>query len=94
MTCSVVHSITAAGGRTSVRGSRPVKPVRWDVSIWLVYPSGLKNTHTIGVASATLADLAPAVDSRIDDLIAETGNEVTSGGWIAHGRGGSKKRRK
>lgn len=94
MTCTVVHTITAAGGRTVPKGSMPAKPVRWEVHAWLVYPSGLKNKHTVVVDSATLAELAPAVDTRIEELIAETGNEVTSGGWIAHGRGASKKRRK
>lgn len=91
MTCTVVHTIC---GRTVARGSKPVRPVRWDVSVWLVYQSGLKNTHTIVVESATLAELAPAVDSRVDDLIAETGNEVTGGGWIAHGRGSKPKKKR
>ena len=94
MTCTVTHTITASGGRTVARGTRPAKPVRLEVSVWLVYPSGLKNTHTVVVAAATLAELAPAVDSRIEELIAETHTEVVSGGWTAHGRGVKPKKRR
>lgn len=94
MTCTVTHTITAAGGRTVAKGSRPVRPVRWDVSVWLVYPSGMKNTHAITVDGVTLDDLVPAVATRVDELIAETGAEVTSGGWIAHGRGGTRKKKR
>lgn len=94
MTCSVLHTIGPNGGHTLPKGTRPGKPVRWDVSVWLVYPSGEKHTHSLTVASALMFDLVPAVNERVNELIAEHGGSVTSAGWLAHGRGGRKNKGK
>lgn len=93
MTCTVQHTLGPNGGRTIARGSRPAKPCRWDVSTWFVLPSGEKHTHSLTLHHATLHDLVPAIGERIDDLIAEAGNEVASAGWTASGRGPAKRKR-
>ena len=92
MTCSVQCLINASGTHTTPKGTRPSKPVRWEVSAWLLLPSGEKTTHTITVQSALMFDLVPAVNERIRALIEECGDQVIGAGWLAHGRGTPKRR--
>jgi hypothetical protein len=94
MTCTVLHTIGPNGGHTLPKGTRPAKPVRWDVSVWLTFPNGEKHTHSLTVASAMMFDLVPAVNERVTELIAEHGDLVSAAGWVAHGRGPHKKKRK
>lgn len=94
MTCSVLHVLGPNGGHTLPKGTRPSKPVTWNVSVWLIFPSGEKHTHSITVPNALMVDLVPAVNERVTALINEHGNTVTSAGWLAHGRGATKKKRK
>ena len=94
MTMSVIHTIGPTGGHTMPKGTRPSKPVRWDVSVWLMLPNGEKTIHSLMVPSALMMDLIPLVNERVDALIADVGDLVRGAGWTAHGRGISKKRRK
>lgn len=94
MTCSVIHTIGPTGGHTLPKGTRPSKPVRWDVSVWLMLPNGEKTIHSLTVPSALMFDLVPLVNERVDALIADVGDTVRGAGWTAHGRGIPKKRRK
>lgn len=94
MTCTVSCLINASGTHTTPRGTRPSKPVTWNVAVWLTFPNGEKFTHSLTVPSALMFDLVPAVNERVDALIAEHGDRVISAGWLAHGRGASKKKRK
>lgn len=94
MTCTVTHLIGPNGGHTQPKGTRPSKPVRWEIAVWLTMPNGEKNTHSFTVPSALMFDLVPAVNERVNELIAEHGDRVMAAGWQAHGRGPAKKRRK
>lgn len=94
MTCSVIHTIGPTGGHTMPKGTRPSKPVRWDVSVWLMLPNGEKTIHSLTVPSALMFDLVPLVNERVEALIADVGDRVRGAGWTAHGRGAGKKRRK
>lgn len=93
MTCTVTCLINASGTHTVPKGTRPNKPVRWEVAAWLLRPDGNKSTHTITVHSALMFELVPAVNERITALIEECGDLVVSAGWTAHGRGPAKRRR-
>ena len=92
MTCSVQCLINSTGTHTTPKGTRPSKPVRWDVSIWLVKPDGEKNCHSMTVPSALMFDLVPLVNERVQALITEHGSTVISAGWLAHGRGSKRKK--
>ena len=94
MTMTVLHTIGPNGGHTMPRGTRPSKPIRWDVSVWLTLPSGEKTIHAMTVPCALMFDLVPAVNERVAELIAEVGDTVIGAGWLAHGRGIPKKKRK
>lgn len=94
MTCTVLHTLGPNGGHTLPKGTRPAKPVTWNVSVWLTFPNGEKHTHSLTVPSAMMFDLVPAVNERVNELIAEHGNSVIGAGWLAHGRGPVKKKRK
>ena len=94
MTMSVIHTIGPTGGHTMPKGTRPSKPVRWDVSVWLMLPNGEKTIHSLMVPSALMMDLVPLVNERVDALIADVGDLVRGAGWTAHGRGIPKRRRK
>ncbi|MDF9896680.1 UNVERIFIED_ORG: hypothetical protein OKW16_000547 [Pseudomonas reinekei] len=61
---------------------------------WLTLPSGEKTIHAMTVPNALMFDLVPAVNERVSDLIAEAGDQVIGAGWLAHGRGAPKKKRK
>lgn len=76
------------------KGIRPSKPVRWDVSVWLMLPSGERTIHSMTVPSALIMELVPLVSDRVDALIADVGDTVRGAGWTAHGRGITKQRRK
>lgn len=91
MTCTVSHHV----GRSvaTVKGTPSPRPSRWDVTVWVQLPSGEKTTHSLVIPSATVSDLVPAIGDRIDELIAELGNEVADAGWMAHGRGPGKRRK-
>lgn len=93
MTMTVTCLINASGTHTMPKGTRPAKPVRWEVSAWLLLPNGEKTTHIITAKSALMFDLVPAVNDRITDLIAECGDKVLAAGWTAHGRGTRKAKR-
>ena len=94
MTCTVLCLINASGTHTTPRGTRPNKPVRWDVSVTLTLPRGEKNIHAFTVPCAFMFDLVPAVNERVNELISDHGDQVRSASWIAHGRGAVKKRKK
>lgn len=94
MTCSVIHTIGPNGGHTLPKGTRPAKPVRWDVSVWLILPNGEKTIHSFAVSQAMMFDLVPIVNERVDALIADVGDTVRGAGWTAHGWGTPKKRKR
>lgn len=94
MTCTVMHTIGPNGGHTLPKGTRPNKPCRWAVSVWLVLPDNSKDTHSFAIGPVEMFDLVPLVNERVSELIAENGADVLSAGWTAHGRGEPKKRRK
>jgi hypothetical protein len=94
MTVSVLHVIGPNGGHTMPKGTRPSKPVRWEVSAWLTLPTGEKTIHAFTVASALMFDLVPLVNERVDELIQEVGDLVIGAGWLAHGRGAPKPKKK
>lgn len=94
MSTTVTHYVGPNGGHTMTKG-QPIKVAcRWEASAFFVLPSGAKHVHAITVPNATLMDMVPLMNERFGDLIAEHGNEVSGAGWIAHGRGTPKKRRK
>ncbi len=94
MTCSVIHTIGPNGGHTMPKGTRPSKPVRWDVSLWFLMPDGEKTIRSMTVPNSMMFDLVPLVNEQVDAMIAEMGNEIRGAGWTAHGRGPAKKKRK
>ena len=94
MTCTVHHTVGANGGHTVAKGDRPRKPCRWEVSVFFVLPNGEKHTHAVTVPCATLRDMIPLMNLQFDELAAEHGQGVTGAGWIAHGRGVPKKRKR
>jgi len=94
MTMTVLHTIGPNGGHTLPKGTRPSKPIRWDVSVWLILPNGEKTIHSMTVPCALMFDLVPAVNERVNELIAEVGDQVIGAGWLAHGRGAPKKKRR
>lgn len=93
MTCTVHHTAGPDGGHTVARGNRPRKPCRWEVSVFFVLPNGEKHTHAVTVPGATLRDLIPLMNLQFDALAAEHGQDVTGAGWVAHGRGMTKRKR-
>ena len=94
MSTTVTHYVGPNGGRTATK-DQPIKVAcHWEASAFFVLPTGVKHVHAITVPNATLMDMVPLMNERFGDLIAEHGNEVSGAGWIAHGRGTPKKKRK
>jgi hypothetical protein len=91
MTCTITHHLST--GKTIRKGTPSPRPGRWDVSVWFLLPSGEKSTHSVTINGVTLTDLVPAVAERLDEMIAEMGNDVREAGWQAHGRGPVKRRK-
>ena len=94
MTMTVLHTIGPNGGHTLPKGTRPSKPIQWRVSVWLLLPSGEKTIHSLTVPDTLMFDLVPVVNERVDELIKDVGDQVIGAGWLAHGRGTPKKRKK
>lgn len=94
MTCSVHHIVGPTGGHTVTKGTRPAKACRWDVSVSLVTPEGIKAKHSFTIQSAWMFDLVGLVNEQIHELINENGDRVTGAGWEAHGRGTPKPKKR
>ncbi|MNP33447.1 hypothetical protein D3C76_1266880 [compost metagenome] len=97
MTCTITYITSREpeqDGRAMKRGHIPHRPVRWQASVWMIDPQGIKTTHSITVPACTAQDLIPAIGDRIDDLARENGQTCTQFGWTASAHGGQPKRRK
>lgn len=70
------------------------KACRWDVSVSLVTPEGIKAKHSFTIQSAWMFDLVGLVNEQIHELINENGDRVTGAGWEAHGRGTPKPKKR
>lgn len=80
------------GGENLIKGTRPTKPCRWDVSVYFVMLDGTKHLHSFAIDDAWSREVSPLICGRIEALRDEHGYEVTKAGWSAHARGSALKK--